>query len=239
MAGFPARQVTALIGPSGCGKSSYLALLQPDERSASTCARVSGDGCCWRARTMSPVPGTSTWWNCASGWAWSSRPPTPFPMSDLRQHRLRPPPAGAPRSRDRDWRRSVERSPAPGAALWDEVKDKLRQIGDGPFGRAAAAHVHRSRPRGGARSSADGRAVPVLSTLTRPSAYRGTDAGAETAEYTIVIVTHNMYQASRVSDYTGFFLLGELVEFGSYGSGLFESPAGSGVRTTTSAGRFG
>ena len=110
----------------------------------------------------------------------------------------------------------VERSPARGR-LWDEVKDRLDEPGAGAVRRPAAAAVHRPRARRRARGAAHGRTV----LGARPDLHRG-DRGPDRSElkqrYTIVIVTHNMQQAARVSDRTAFFNLagtgkpGKLVE---------------------------
>jgi phosphate transport system ATP-binding protein len=97
------------------------------------------------------------------------------------------------------------------AALWDEVKDKLKQSGMAcpAASSSACASPAPSRQAGGAAARrADLGARPDLHRQDR-----GADRRAE-EEYTIAIVTHNMQQAARVSDYTAYMYLGELIEFG-------------------------
>ena len=93
------------------------------------------------------------------------------------------------------------------AALWDEVKDRLKDSAYGLSGGSAAASVHRPRDRYGPE---------VILMMSRPLRWTrsSTNKIEELAielkkQFTIVIVTHNMQQAARVSDYTAFFLLGE------------------------------
>ena len=99
------------------------------------------------------------------------------------------------------------------AALWDEVKDKLHQSAYGAFRRPAAAPVHRAGAGRGSGSAAARRAMfaldPIATAKIEDLIFQLKDS------CTIVIVTHNMQQAARVADYTGFFLLGHLIEFDS------------------------
>ena len=98
------------------------------------------------------------------------------------------------------------------AALWNEAKDKLRQSGARPVGRATAAPLHRAYDRQN----------PEVILLDEPtSALDPISTGKIEelieqlrTEFTIVIVTHNMQQAARISQFTAFMYLGELVEFG-------------------------
>ena len=96
------------------------------------------------------------------------------------------------------------------AALWDEVKDRLHEIGHGPVRRSAAAPVHRPGPGRPTGSHPHGR-TGLGPGPDRHAEDRGPDSETE-KDYTIVIVTHNMQQAARVSDITAFFYLGELIE---------------------------
>ena len=108
------------------------------------------------------------------------------------------------------------------AALWTEVKDKLAQIGNQPVGRAAAAAVHCPRYCG----------RPEVILLDEPCSALDPISTAKIEElidelkkdYTVAIVTHNMQQAARVSDYTGYMYLGEMVEFGDTDQ-IFVKPA--------------
>lgn len=107
------------------------------------------------------------------------------------------------------------------AAIWDELKDRLQKSSHGAFRRPAAKAVHRARP---------GRSAEVLlmdeatSALDPISTGKIEELAVELKEqYTIVMVTHNMQQALRVSDQTSFFLLGEIVETGPTEK-LFSNP---------------
>ena len=96
------------------------------------------------------------------------------------------------------------------AALWDEVKDRLHEPALSLSGAAAAAALHRACPRDQAGHRADGRAG-LGARPDRHAAHRRTDLPTQRSVL-IVIVTHNMQQAARVSDFTAFFWLGRLVE---------------------------
>ena len=120
------------------------------------------------------------------------------------------------------------------AALWDEAKDKLKQSGTQPFRRPAAAPVHRARGRGQARSAAAGRTdLGARPDLDRED--RGIDLNELKADYTIAIVTHNMQQAARVSDFTAYMYLGELIEFDDHRPDLHQSRQERKPRTTSPA----
>ena len=97
----------------------------------------------------------------------------------------------------------VERS-LKSAALWDEVKDRLKSFGAGPLGRSATAVVHCTRDRSGARCDPHGRAV-LGARPHRDGANRRLDARAEEPLSPIIIVTHNMQQAARVRRSHGFY----------------------------------
>ena len=128
-----------------------------------------------------------------------------------------------------------------GADLWDEVKDNLRQDALEPVAGPAAAPVHRPGHRRQARGDPDGRAL-LGAGPDRHAADRGPDARADRSSYTIVIVTHNMQQAARVSDWTAFFLTddgrtGKLVEYGATGR-IFTQPSDQRTEDYIT-GRFG
>ncbi len=120
------------------------------------------------------------------------------------------------------------------AAIWDEVKGPAEEVGPGSLRRPAAAAVHCPGP---------GEETDVLlmdeatSALDPISTSKIEDLAAELkSEYTIVMVTHNMQQAARVSDQTAFFLLGDLVEYGDTESSSFPCPRTSAPRTTSPGG---
>jgi len=158
--------------------------------------------------------------------------PNPFPMSIWDNVAYGPRLHGV-RSRS-ELNEIVERS-LTRAALWDEVKDKLHQSARGISGgqqqRLCIARTLAVEPE-----------VILMdepcSALDPAATFRIEELMLELMEaYTIIIVTHNMYQASRVSQFTGFFLLGELIEFGPTAR-IFENPLDS--RTDDYVrGRFG
>ena len=129
--------------------------------------------------------------------------------------------------RNRALMREAAESALRHAALWDIVKDRLDQPARAPLGRSAAAAVHRPGPGGRARRAVDGRAL----LGPRPHRHRqdrGPHHSTSPSEVTIVLVTHNMFQAARVSDNAAVFLLdedrvGELVEVGPTVE-IFDSP---------------
>jgi len=202
---FHDRQVTALIGPSGCGKSTLLRTfnriysLYPDQRAE---GQILLDG-------QNVLDAKVDLNELRSRIGMVFQKPTPFPMSiydnvafGLRLYEKLP-------KADLDVR--VEESLRK-AALWDEVKDKLKQSGMGLSGgqqqRLCIARTVAQRPEvilfDEPTSALDpistGRIEELIEQLR--------------SEFTIVIVTHNMQQAARISQFTAFMYLGELVEFG-------------------------
>ncbi|HEY3638468.1 MAG TPA: phosphate ABC transporter ATP-binding protein PstB [Rhizomicrobium sp.] len=222
------RKVTAFIGPSGCGKSTLLRVLNriyelyPNQRAT---GQVIFDG-------DDILEGNLDVNLLRAKVGMVFQKPTPFPMTIYDNiaygiklfERL-------PKSElDARVENALKR-----AALWNEVKDKLKQSGlslsGGQQQRLCIARSVATRPE-----------VILLdepcSALDPISTAKIEELIDELAsEYTIVMVTHNMQQASRVSDFTAFMFLGELVEFGTTEK-LFTSPA---VKRTEEyiTGRFG
>ena len=157
----------------------------------------------------------------------------PFPKIDLRERGLRP--AGGRRCATGPSSTTVVERCLKQAALWDEVKDRLHELGPGPVRRPAAAAVHRPgaghRPGGAAHGRAGHR------PSTRRARTRIEDLIFELKrDYTIVIVTHNMQQAARVSDATAFFFEGRLVEVGPDRADVHPARPRSRRRTTSPGG---
>ena len=209
-----ANEITALIGPSGCGKSTFLRAMNRMNDEIDGC-RTEGavlvDG-----RDIQ-APGTDVVaLRRMVGMVFQQ--PNPFPMSIYDNAAYGPRLHGRLSRAETD--EIVERSLV-GAGLWDEVQDKLRQSALGLSGgqqqRLCIARCLAVEPE-----------IILMdepcSALDPASTFRIEELMLELKEqYTIVIVTHNMYQASRVSDRTGFFLLGELIEFGDTPK-IFEDP---------------
>ena len=225
---FAANAVTALIGPSGCGKSTLLRVLNrmyslyPGQRAQ---GQVLLDG----EDMLSPRLDVAAL-RARVGMVFQK--PTPFPMSifdnvayGVRLYEKLGKADLADRVED-----SLRR-----AALWDEVKDKLRESGlslsGGQQQRLCVARGIAVKPE-----------VLLLdepaSALDPISTARLEETISELKrDYTIVIVTHNMGQAARLSDHTGFMYLGKLVEFGETEQ-LFTNPVTARARDYIT-GRFG
>lgn len=207
-------EITALIGPSGCGKSTYLrALNRMDDEILG--ARVEGEVLLDGVDIYEPGTDLVTL-RRRVGQVFQQ--PNPFPMSIYDNV------VYGPRLQRRLGRAEaddiVERS-LRGAALWDEVKDNLRksamELSGGQQQRLCIARC----------LAVDSEVLLMdepASALDPTATFRIEELMIELKEQmAIVIVTHNMYQASRVSDRTGFFLLGELIEFGETPQ-IFEDP---------------
>ena len=220
--------VTAFIGPSGCGKSSYLRCLNRMNDFISS-ARVEGiiemDG----ENILSPETDVIAL-RRRVGMVFQR--PNPFPMSIYENIAYGPRLNGIKDRAKLD--EIVERSLA-GAALWDEVRDKLKSPGTGLSGgqqqrlciaRAIATHPEvllMDEPTSALDPMSTLRIEELISELKR--------------EYTVVIVTHNMQQAARISDYTAFFLMGDLIEYDRTPK-MFTSPRDKRTEDYIS-GRFG
>ncbi|HXQ29428.1 MAG TPA: phosphate ABC transporter ATP-binding protein PstB [Gemmatimonadales bacterium] len=224
----PRRAVTALIGPSGCGKSTFLRSLNrlneliPRTRHD---GEILLEGVSLFARGSDPVA-----LRRQIGMVFQR--PNPFPKSIFDNVAYGPRLNGlAP---ERELPERVERA-LRRAALWDEVKDRLTEPGTSLSGgqqqRLCIARTLANEPD-----------VLLLdepcSALDPGSTQHIEELIVELKQtYAIVIVTHNMQQAARVSDLTGFFLLGRLVEFGDTRQ-LFTSPRDEHTEAYIT-GRFG
>lgn len=212
--GIPVREVTALIGPSGCGKSTFLRCLNRmnDEIKGvriEGAIEFEGKDICGSTVNMISL-------RRRVGMVFQR--PNPFPMSIFDNVAYGPKIHG---NRNRvQLQELVERS-LQGFALWDEVKDKLKTSALGLSGgqqqRLCIARLLAVEPEALLMDE-------PCSALDPVSTFKVEELMLQLKEkYTIVLVTHNMYQASRVSRFTGFFLTGELGEFGDTES-LFEKP---------------
>lgn len=196
------RKVTALIGPSGCGKSTFLRCLnRMNDTIAGT--RVEGkillDGKDIYAEDMDVV-------DLRQRVGMVFQKPNPFPQSIYDNVAFGPRVLGLPVNLGETVEKSLR-----AAALWDEVKDDLKAdalgLSLGQQQRLCIARVIAVQPEVILMDESTS-ALDPIATL------RVEELIAELKkDYTIVIVTHNMLQAARVSDFTGLFWLGELVEF--------------------------
>ncbi|MDX9992626.1 MAG: phosphate ABC transporter ATP-binding protein PstB [Anaerolineales bacterium] len=205
-------KVTALIGPSGCGKSTFLRCLnRMNDTIAGT--RVEGEillrGKDIYADDMDVV-------NLRQRVGMVFQKPNPFPQSIYDNVAFGPRMLGMKTDLEENIQHSLE-----AAALWDNVKDKLKQdamsLSLGEQQRLCIARVLAIQPEVILMDESTSALDPIATLHIE-------ELIAELKEkYTIVIVTHNMQQAARVSDFTGLFWMGELVEF-SATQDLFTHP---------------
>ena len=201
----PEKRVTALIGPSGCGKSTFLKTL---DRMNDLIPGVKITGSVqYRGQDIYGPSVDVTWLRKQIGMVFQK--PNPFPMSIYDNIAYGPRTHGIKNKAKLD--EIVERS-LQGAAIWDEVKDRLKKSALGLSGgqqqRLCIARALAVEPD-----------ILLMDEATSALDPISTSKIEELIEdlkktYTIVIVTHNMQQATRISDKCAFFLLGELIEYG-------------------------
>ena len=201
----PERSITAFIGPSGCGKSTFLKTLNR-MNDLIPGVKITGD---IRYDGMDIFSKEVDVNNLRKEIGMVFQKPNPFPMSIYDNVAYGPRTHGITNRVQLD--EIVERA-LRDAAIWDEVKDRLKKNALGMSGgqqqRLCIARALAVQPK-----------ILLMdeptSALDPISTSRIEELVMELKEkYTIVMVTHNMQQAVRVSDHTAFFLLGELVEFG-------------------------
>jgi phosphate transport system ATP-binding protein len=207
--------VTAIIGPSGCGKSTLIRCLNrmhEEVRGARVQGKVLFDGLDIYAADVDPV-------EIRRRIGMVFQRPNPFPTMSILDNAVAGLKLGGtvPRGELAERAERALRS----AGLWEEVKDRLRE----PGGRLSGGQQQRLCI---ARALAVEPEVVLMdepaSALDPASTLRIEELVQELKErYTVVIVTHNMQQAARVSDWTLFMLYGELVEFGPT-SKMFTKP---------------
>ena len=222
------KKVTAFIGPSGCGKSSYLRCLNRMNDFIPS-ARITGTIEMEGQNILSPETDVIAL-RRRVGMVFQK--PNPFPMSIYENVAYGPRLNGLKDKSALD--ETVEKS-LRGAALWDEVKDKLSSPGTGLSGgqqqRLCIARAIATQPEVLLMDEPTS-ALDPMSTARVEELIRELKG-----DYTVAIVTHNMQQAARVSDYTAFFLLGDLVEYDRTAK-IFTSPSDKKTEDYIS-GRFG
>ena len=201
----PEKSITAFIGPSGCGKSTFLKTLNR-MNDLIPGVKITGDIRYEGTDIFSKEVDVN---NLRKEIGMVFQKPNPFPMSIYDNIAYGPRTHGITNKLELD--EIVERA-LRDAAIWDEVKDRLKKNALGMSGgqqqRLCIARALAVQPK-----------ILLMdeptSALDPISTSRIEELVLELKEkYTIVMVTHNMQQAVRVSDHTAFFLLGELVEFG-------------------------
>ena len=201
----PEKSITALIGPSGCGKSTFLKTLDRMNDLIPS-VRITGKVCYQGQDIFAPSVDVN---HLRKEIGMVFQKPNPFPMSIYDNIAYGPRTHGiTARARLDD---IVERS-LRGAAIWDEVKDRLKKSALGLSGgqqqRLCIARALAVEPQVLLMDEPTSALDPISTSKIE-------ELATELKErYTIIIVTHNMQQAARISDRTAFFLLGELVEYG-------------------------
>ena len=201
----PEHEITALIGPSGCGKSTFLKTLNRMNDLVEG-IRIEGEINYGGQNIYDPGVDT-TWLRKQIGMVFQKA--NPFPMSIYDNVAYGPRTHGIRSKVKLD--EIVEES-LRGAAIWDEVKDRLKKSALGLSGgqqqRLCIARALAVKPDVLLMDESTSALDPISTSKIE-------DLAAELKkDYTIIMVTHNMQQAARISDKTAFFLLGELVEFG-------------------------
>ena len=199
----PEKSITALIGPSGCGKSTFLKTLNR-MKDLVPGVKITGE-VMYEDQNIFDAEVN----NLRKEIGMVFQKPNPFPMSIYDNIASGPRTHGITNKAQLD---DIVEKALRGAAIWDEVKDRLKKNALGMSGgqqqRLCIARALAVEPK-----------VLLMdeptSALDPISTSRIEDLAMDLKkDYTIVIVTHNMQQAVRISDQTAFFLLGDLVEFG-------------------------
>ena len=191
------REITALIGPSGCGKSTFLKTLN---RMNEGDVRLKGQDIFARDMELTDL-------RRRVGMVFQKA--NPFPMSIYDNITYGPRLHGVRNKAELD---ELVESSLRGAALWDEVKDRLKKSALGLSGgqqqRLCIARALAVEPEVLLMDEPTSALDPISTSRIEELAME------LKKDYTIVMVTHNMQQAARISDKTAFFLLGDMVEFG-------------------------
>lgn len=206
-------EITAFIGPSGCGKSTLLKTLNRMNDLVEGC-RIEGDV----LLDGEDIYGTMDVNHLRKRVGMVFQKPNPFPMSVYDNIAYGPRTHGIKGKAQLD--EIVEKS-LRGAAIWDEVKDRLKKSALGLSGgqqqRICVARALAVEPEVLLMDEPTSALDPISTSKIE-------DLALELKkDYTIVIVTHNMQQAARISDKTAFFYLGDLIEFSDTGT-LFANP---------------
>ena len=201
----PEKSVTALIGPSGCGKSTFLKTLNR-MNDLIPGVRVTGE-VCYQGQDIFASSVDVNQLRKEIGMVFQK--PNPFPMSIYDNIAYGPRTHGVRSKVKLD---DIVEQALRRAAIWDEVKDRLKKSALGLSGgqqqRLCIARALVVEPQVLLMDEPTSALDPISTSRIEELAIELKD------RYTIVIVTHNMQQAARISDRTAFFLLGELVECG-------------------------
>ena len=224
----PEKKVTALIGPSGCGKSTFLKTL---DRMNDLVPGIKITGSLeYRGQDIYAPTVDVTWLRRQIGMVFQK--PNPFPMSIYDNIAYGPRTHGIHSKAKLD---EIVENSLRSAAIWDEVKDRLNKSALGMSGgqqqRLCIARALAVQPEVLLMDEPTSALDPISTSKVEDLVL------SLKKDYTIIIVTHNMQQATRVSDRTAFFLLGEVVEYAETEQ-LFSKPQDQRTEDYIS-GRFG
>ncbi|MBQ9764934.1 MAG: phosphate ABC transporter ATP-binding protein [Lachnospiraceae bacterium] len=209
----PAKEITAFIGPSGCGKSTLLKCLNRMNDLVESC-RISGQALLDDVN----IYGDMDVYLLRKRVGMVFQKPNPFPMSIYDNIAYGPRTHGI---RSKSKLDDIVEESLRAAAIWDETKDKLKKsalaMSGGQQQRLCIARALAVKPEVLLMDEPTSALDPISTSKIE-------DLALELKkDYTIIMVTHNMQQAARISDNTAFFLLGEVVEFGKT-EGIFSMP---------------
>lgn len=212
--GIPAHQITALIGPSGCGKSTFLRTLNRMNDLIDSC-RIEG-AVEYRGKNIYAPSVDVTWLRKQIGMVFQKA--NPFPMSIYDNIAYGPRTHGI---RNRGKLDDIVERSLRDAAIWDEVKNRLKTSALGLSGgqqqRLCIARALAVEPDILLMDESTSALDPISTAKIENLAVK------LKSKYTVIMVTHNMQQAARISDRTAFFLLGDLIEFGDTAQ-IFSNP---------------
>lgn len=224
----PEHEITALIGPSGCGKSTFLKTLNRMNDLVPG-IRIEGEVNYAGQNIYAPNVDT-TWLRKQIGMVFQKA--NPFPMSIYDNVAYGPRTHGIKNKGELD---GIVEQALKDAAIWDEVEDRLKSSALGMSGgqqqRLCIARALAVKPDILLLDESTSALDPISTSKIEDL------IGELKKEYTVIMVTHNMQQAVRISDKTAFFLLGEMVEFGDTDQ-IFSAPKNQKTEDYIS-GRFG
>ncbi len=224
----PAQRITALIGPSGCGKSTFLKTLNRMNDLIPS-VKITGE-VTYEGQNIFDSSVDVNELRKDVGMVFQK--PTPFPMSIYDNIAYGPRTHGI---RNRAMLDEIVERSLRAAAIWDEVRDRLKKnalgLSGGQQQRLCIARALAVEPKVLLMDEPTSALDPISTSKIEELALQLKE------KYTIIIVTHNMQQAVRISDYTAFFLLGDLVEVDTT-ERLFSQPSDKRTEDYIT-GRFG
>ena len=224
----PAQRITALIGPSGCGKSTFLKTLNRMNDLIPS-VKITGEVTYEEQNIFDSSVDVN---ELRKDVGMVFQKPTPFPMSIYDNIAYGPRTHGI---RNRAMLDEIVERSLRAAAIWDEVRDRLKKnalgLSGGQQQRLCIARALAVEPKVLLMDEPTSALDPISTSKIEELALQLKE------KYTIIIVTHNMQQAVRISDYTAFFLLGDLVEVDTT-ERLFSQPSDKRTEDYIT-GRFG